>query len=162
MELVGRLHSEAVARASSDERHARSGDPVGAAHDLLLVTSQTVAQQQQNSVLGRTDLLHACRRLGAGPPQIVALDQGGGRGDRQPRTAERHDDHTGVASPARGYFAGRRASHQGYVGSFLPDTGEQIGKVVRNRTEHHEQLGVRADQRVLGGRRPRSGWIRIG
>ena len=50
VELVGPCHAEVIAGAAADEGHAGPEYSVRAAEDLLLVTGQTVAQEQEGVV----------------------------------------------------------------------------------------------------------------
>jgi hypothetical protein len=43
-------HLQVVARASTDQRHAPTDDPVRTPDDLLLIAGKAVSQQQQHSV----------------------------------------------------------------------------------------------------------------
>ena len=142
VELVRGAHLQVVPGAAADQRDRRSGHGVGAADDLLLVARQAVAEEHEDAVLARVDLvqgrggLRACRAQAAGD---TARDR---RGHREAGTAERGHDDARIAGAAGGDLAGGRAADQRDASGGATDGGEQRLEVVGVRAEDDEKARV--------------------
>ena len=155
VELECPRHLQIVARASADERHSRAEDLVRAAHDLPLVAREPVAEEQENFVRMPRPLRHTARRSSSRCAQALRRLRRIGRLDDEPVAADRGNDNARVARAGRPDLAGGRASDQRDISGARSDTPQQRRQIVRLGAENHQQLGVVADERLVGRARSR-------
>ncbi len=154
MQLRRTLHTQVVTGASPDQGHLCADHRVRAAHDLLLVASEPVAEDQQHPMGGGCDLLRYPRHRAAGLPQPQLVHVRCRRCHAEARAAESHDDHTAVRGATRGDLAGGRAPDQRHTRRRLTHRFEQLRQRVGVGGEHHQQLGLVATADGLQARRP--------
>ena len=150
VELVRLAHREVVARAAADERDARTGDAVGAAHDLRAPAGQPLGDEQQQAVR-RGELRDPRRGADAGRARPV-LQRGQRRADGQARAAERdHDDATRADVESGDLPRGRAADQRHVAAGGGAHGGGDLGQFARRRAEHDQQRGGAARE-CRGGR----------